>query len=47
MFCPKCDDGTIVTQDAEPDVGISKVHYCDECDEQFDEYEIEEMRYDL
>ncbi len=47
MMCPKCDDGTIVTQEAEPDVGIPKVHYCDECDEQFDEYEIEEMRYDL
>ena len=47
MMCPKCDDGYIVTQEAEPDIGILKVHYCEECDEVYDEYEIDEIRYDL
>jgi hypothetical protein len=47
MMCPKCDDGTIVTQQAEPDVGISKVHYCDECDEVYSEYELDEIWHDL
>ncbi len=46
-MCPKCDDGTIVTQQAEPDVGISKVHYCDEWDEVYSEYELDEIWHDL
>jgi len=47
MVCPKCDDGHIVTQQAEPDVGIAKVIYCDKCDEEYDQYEIDEMMCDL
>ena len=46
-MCPKCDDGTIVTQQAEPDVGIPKVHYCDEGDEVYSEYELDEIWHDL
>lgn len=47
MMCPKCDDGTIVTQQAEPDVGIPKVHYCDKCDEVYSGYELDEIWHDL